>query len=94
MAKQNEKTQNQGENLSEEFVDHVDQIIQTIEKNKDKVGIEPNHAMMMEIINAGRSQKYEPDDVMAALRRLARENRVRYGQTINSHYFKSKTQLK
>jgi len=87
--KSEEQKKKSGENLSEEFVDHIDQIVKTIERNKDKLAIEPNHAMMLEIINAGKMQNYHADDIKAALRRLAREKRVQYGQTMNNYYFKS-----
>ena len=78
--------------LSQEFINHIENIVRRINTNKEKLSIEPSYALSQEIFNAAKGQGYEAGDVKVALSYLYEQKRINWGHSINEKYFYCKIQ--
>ena len=73
--------------LSEEFVNHIETIVKAINRQKQNAHLDPWHAIDLEVFKAGESKGYKVSDIKLALNRLYKEKRLHFGKTVNHLWF-------
>lgn len=75
------------ENLTNDFVEYVENTVQNIVETKEKAMIDPPHAIDLEVMNKLEKDGYDLQDVKAALNYLAINKRIYFGRTISNKWF-------
>lgn len=79
--------QNKQPEVSEDVVNHIENIVKIIRRNKRKMSISPDHPLNLEIFEAAKGQGYDLETIKQALRILIKQKRIKWGDNINKFWF-------